>query len=79
MPAFWSPLRSLTYSSKILRPVKRDCTVLSRGHFHIKISKSDCINSPVKRFTPVYTCSSFEPHCEEKKAFRINLDSKHTD
>ena len=42
------------------------------------MGNTGCIYSPVKRFAPVYTCISLDPHCEEK-AFRINLDNKETD
>ena len=28
--------------------------ITTRGHFHLKIGKTECIYSPVKSFTPVY-------------------------
>ena len=61
----------------IVRPVKRDWAVLSKDT-PVDISILKSVYSPVKRFTPVYTYSSYEPFCE-KRAFRINLDHKHTD
>ena len=33
----------------------------TRGHFHLKIGKTECIYSPVKRFTAVYTRGECSP------------------
>ena len=53
------PISAFMYNSYRYSPTSQERLGGSQqrhtlGHFHIKIGKTECINSPVKRFTDVY-------------------------